>query len=116
MYAVVRTGGKQYRVAPGETIEVEKLEANPGDTVELDEVLLLSDERLVAVGRPLVQGAKVVAEVTQQARRRKVIIFKYRRRKRYRRKQGHRQPFTALQIKEISIPQAPMAAQAQAAQ
>jgi len=115
MYAVIRTGGKQYRVTPGETIQVEKLEGKPGDTIELDQVLMVSDDRLVAVGRPLVQGAKVLAQVVRQDRHRKVIIFKYKRRKRYRRKAGHRQYFTALRIDEIQIPQAPAKIQAAAA-
>jgi large subunit ribosomal protein L21 len=106
MYAVVKTGGKQYRVTEGQTIQVEKLDAEPGATVELDQVLLLSDDRRVAVGRPVVDGAAVVAEVLKHDRHRKVIIFKYKRRKRYRRKAGHRQAFTALRVTEIRIPDA----------
>ena len=86
------------------SFEVEKLEVEAGATVELDEVLLLSDDKLVAVGRPLVHGAKVVAEVLKHDKHRKVIIFKYKRRKRYRRKAGHRQAFTALRVKEIRLP------------
>jgi len=107
MYAVIRTGGKQYRVSPGETIQVEKLDGSPGSTLELDEVLMLCDERVLAIGRPLIQGARVIAEVVRQDRDRKVVIFKYRRRKRYRRKAGHRQSFTELRINEIHIPEAP---------
>jgi large subunit ribosomal protein L21 len=102
MYAVVRTGGKQYRVSPGDVIDVEKLEGNVGDAVELDEVLLVSDDAGVKVGRPVLEGAKVKAEIVDQARHRKILIFKYKRRKRYRRKAGHRQPFTALKIAEIA--------------
>jgi large subunit ribosomal protein L21 len=101
-YAVVRTGGKQYRVSAGETIKVEKLDGKRGDAVELADVLLVGDGEAVTVGAPLVAGAKVKAEILDQDRERKVIIFKYRRRKRYRRKTGHRQPFTALRITEIS--------------
>jgi large subunit ribosomal protein L21 len=101
MYAVVKTGGKQYRVEEGETIQVEKLEGNPGDTVELDEVLMISYGETFSLGRPLVAGAKVTAEIVAQDRAPKVIVYKYRRRKRYRRKSGHRQPFTALRITGI---------------
>lgn len=101
MYAVVKTGGKQYRVSAGDTIQVEKLEGGPGDKVEL-EVLLLADGENVTVGRPLVEGASVAAEIVDQGKHRKVIIYKFRRRKRYRRKTGHRQPFTALKIVGIN--------------
>ncbi len=104
MYAVLKTGGKQYRVAAGETIKVEKLEGNKGDSVELQEILLLADGELVTVGRPLVEGARVKAEIVDQDRAPKVVIFKYRRRKRYRRKTGHRQMFTALRITDIVKP------------
>jgi large subunit ribosomal protein L21 len=102
MYAVVRTGGKQYQVSPGETIQIEKLDGAPGDTVELDEVLLLSDGANVSVGQPFVQGARVTGEIVEQGRHRKVLVYKFRRRKRYRRKAGHRQPFTALKITGIA--------------
>ena len=105
-YAVIRTGGKQYRVSPGETIKVEKLEGKKGDAIELDDVLLLADGEEIIVGRPLCPGAKVTAEILDQDRHRKVVVFKYRRRKRYRRKTGHRQPFTALKIVDILKPQA----------
>lgn len=101
MYAVVRTGGKQYRVSPGDILEVEKLDAGPGEQVELDEVLLVADGSNLAVGHPLIEGAKVRAEVVRQGKAPKILVFKYRRRKRYRRKVGHRQPFTALKIGEI---------------
>jgi len=106
MYAVLRTGGKQYRVAAGDTIKVEKLPGNPGDAVEIAEVLLLADGENVVVGRPLIDGALIKAEILEQDRHRKVIIFKYRRRRRYRRKTGHRQPFTALHIVDIVKPTA----------
>ena len=101
MYAVVKTGGKQYRVSAGETIKVEKLEGNPGDTIELDQVLLLADGESLTLGFPLVEGAKVKAKILEQAKDPKVVIFKYRRRKRYRRKAGHRQPQTFLHITDI---------------
>jgi large subunit ribosomal protein L21 len=106
MYAVMRTGGKQYRVAAGDTIKVEKLEGNPGDAVELAEVLMLADGENVVLGRPLVAGALIKAEILEQDRNRKVVIFKYRRRRRYRRKTGHRQPFTALRVVDIVRPTA----------
>ena len=101
MYAVIVTGGKQYRVAPGETIRVEKLEVEPGSTLELDEVLLVADGESVKIGAPRIAGARVTATVLKQGRGEKLIIYKYRRRKGYRRKTGHRQPFTALQITAI---------------
>lgn len=105
MYAVIRTGGKQYRVAQGDNLRVEKLAGNVGDTVTLSEVLLLgglSDAGAVKVGAPLVAGAKVEAKITGQDRDKKIVVFKFRRRKNYRRKGGHRQPFTALQITGIT--------------
>ncbi len=101
MYAVVKTGGKQYRVETGQTIRVEKLEGDPGKKVEIADVLLVADGENVAIGRPLVAGARVRAEIVKQGKERRLVIFNYRRRKRYRRKQGHRQPFTALKITAI---------------
>lgn len=103
MYAVIETGGKQYRVTEGQTIEVEKLPADVGETVELDRVLLLVDEGKVVTGNPTVKGAVVSATVLRQDRRRKVIVFKYKARERYRRKKGHRQAFTRLRIGEIRV-------------
>jgi large subunit ribosomal protein L21 len=114
MFAVVRTGGKQYRVTEGDVIKVEKLEGEEGDTVNLDDVLLVSGDSGIQVGRPTVEGAAVSAEIVDQDRDRKVIVFKYKRRKRYRRKNGHRQPFTALKITGINAGAAPMAASAPA--
>jgi large subunit ribosomal protein L21 len=102
MYAVIQTGGKQYRVQPGETVQVEKLEAEVGKTVEFNEVLLVADGDNVRLGTPHVAGAKVVAEVMDQGRGTKILVYKYRRRKAWHRKQGHRQPFTALKVTEIS--------------
>jgi large subunit ribosomal protein L21 len=101
MYAVIKTGGKQYRVSEGSRLRVEKLPANVGDQIELSEVLMIGGDK-VAIGKPLVKGAKVTAEVMAQARDKKVIIFKIRRRKRYRRHAGHRQPFTELLVKSVT--------------
>lgn len=103
MFAVVRTGGKQYRVATGDVVRVEKLAGDVGKTVEISDVLLVAGDGDVRVGLPRVEGAKVTAEIVEQGRARKVIIYKYKRRKRYRRKQGHRQRFTALRVKSISL-------------
>lgn len=101
MFAVVKTGGKQYRVSQGDTIKVEKLAGEPGDKVELSQVLMLGDGEKVQIGHPSLEGARVQAEIVEQGRYPKIIIFKMRRRKNYRRKAGHRQPFTALRIVEI---------------
>lgn len=101
MYAVIRTGGKQYRVAMGDRIRVEKLAGDVGSTITFDEVLMLGGDK-VAVGTPLVSGAKVTAEIVAQDRAKKIIVFKFRRRKNYRRKNGHRQPYTELEIKGVS--------------
>ena len=106
MYAVIRTGGKQYRAAVGETIQVEKLEGSVGQTLQLDEVLLLAQGEAVTVGRPLVAGAKITAEIVAQGRAPKVVIYKFRRRKKYRRKTGHRQMVTSLKITGITSPAA----------
>jgi large subunit ribosomal protein L21 len=103
MYAVICTGGKQYQVAQGERIRVEKLVGDIGDTVEIAEVLLVSDGEEVTVGQPVVTGAKVVAKIVEQDRAKKIVVFKKKRRKGYRRKTGHRQPFTAIEIQEISV-------------
>lgn len=102
MYAVIKTGGKQYRVAQGDKLRVEKLPGNIGDSVTLGEVLLVGSGEGVKVGAPLVGGAKVEAKIVGQDKAPKVIIFKFRRRKNYRRKTGHRQPFTALEITGIT--------------
>jgi large subunit ribosomal protein L21 len=101
MYAVIETGGKQYRVSPGQTIEVEVLPAEPGSTVTLDRVLLVSNEDETLVGQPLVPGAHVVATVTREGRGEKILVFKYKAKKRYRRTQGHRQNYVALTITDI---------------
>ena len=97
-YAVVRTGGKQYRVAPGDTIRVESLEGEPGSTIELGEVLLAATDGQVRVGAPLVDGVRVTARVLEQGKARKILVFKKKRRKGYRRKRGHRQHLTTLHV------------------
>ncbi len=101
MYAVIKTGGKQYRVAPGETVKVETIVAAVGDTVSFSEVLLVADGEAVKIGAPVVTGAVVKAEVTAHGRGDKIRIIKHRRRKHYHKEQGHRQNFTAIKITEI---------------
>jgi large subunit ribosomal protein L21 len=101
MYAVIKTGGKQYRVSPGDSIDVERLPYEVGEQIELDEVLLVVNGSGAQIGQPQVDGAKVIATVTRQAKGRKVIVFKFRPRNRYRRKRGHRQYYTRLRIDEI---------------
>ncbi len=101
MYAVIRTGGKQYTVREGDTLEVESLRAEPGEEVELGEVLMVGDGSDVRIGRPLVEGARVVADVVEHGKGKKIIVFKYKAKTRYRRKTGHRQQFTKLAIKQI---------------
>jgi large subunit ribosomal protein L21 len=101
MYAVIKTGGKQYRVAEGQLLRVEKLPGAKGDKVSFGEVLLVSGDT-PKVGQPLVKGASVAAEITGQDRGKKIVVFKFRRRKNYRRKSGHRQPYTELKITGIS--------------
>ena len=103
MYVVIETGGKQYKVQEGQVVDVEKLPQAVGETVELARVLLVADGEQVQVGQPTVEGAKVLATVARQGKRRKVIIFKYHPRKRYRRKKGHRQPFTRLRVDKIVV-------------
>lgn len=102
MYAVIETGGKQYRVAQGDVIKVEKLPADAGAAVEFDKVLLISDgDSKIVMGAPFVEGGKVTATVKAQGRHRKVEIIKFRRRKHHMKRQGHRQPFTELEITGI---------------
>jgi large subunit ribosomal protein L21 len=101
MYAVVRTGGKQVKVAPGESVRVEKLDGAVGDSVEFSEVLLIGGEGDVKVGQPLVDGAVVTGEITAQARGPKLRIFKMKRRTGYRRKYGHRQSYTEILVGKI---------------
>jgi large subunit ribosomal protein L21 len=105
MYAVVTTGGRQYRVSPGDTIDVEKLTGAVGDTVALTNVQLVGQGAEVTIGAPVVAGVRVEAQITAQKRGKKIIIFKHRRRKGYRRKQGHRQALTSLKILAITSPE-----------
>ncbi|HEX77643.1 MAG TPA: 50S ribosomal protein L21 [Dehalococcoidia bacterium] len=102
MSAIVESGGKQYRVAPGQTIDVEKLPASPGETVELDRVLMVAQGDQVTLGHPVVEGARVLATVVAQGKGDKVVVFKYKNKVRYRRKRGHRQPYTRLSIDQIA--------------
>lgn len=103
MYAIVRTGGKQYQVASGDQLRVEKLPGEVGDTVALEDVLMVVDGENVQVGQPVLESAKVTAKIAEQGRGKKVIVFKKKRRKGYRLKKGHRQSYTALKIEEISL-------------
>lgn len=102
MYAVIKTGGKQYRVEQGDLLKVEKIEIAPGETLSFDEVLLVADGDKVQVGQPLLAGAKVTAEVVSQGRHDKIKIVKFRRRKHYRKQAGHRQWFTEVKITAIN--------------
>ena len=104
MYAVIETGGKQYKVQEGETVYVEKLPGEKGDSVSFDRILLVSGDEAVAVGRPVVEGAKVEGEILHQGRGDKLIVYKFKRRKNYRRKNGHRQSFTAVKINSVVAP------------
>lgn len=101
MYAVVKTGGKQYRVCENDTLRVERLDGEAGDIVTLDNVLMVGEGKTVTVGAPSVAGAAVAAEILEQARARKIIVFKKRRRQNYRRTKGHRQHYTLLRVTEI---------------
>ncbi|MGI6647733.1 MAG: 50S ribosomal protein L21 [Bacillota bacterium] len=101
MYAIIETGGKQYRVQEGDVLKVEKLDVVEGETVNLDKVLALKKGEELIMGSPLVEGARVVAQVLEHGRGKKIIVFKYKPKKNYRRKQGHRQPYTQLRIEKI---------------
>lgn len=102
MYAVIKTGGKQYRVVAGEKIKVEKLVGDVGTKVTLDQILMLADGDKVTIGSPIVKGASIQATVLSHGRGDKVMIFKFRRRKHYRKTQGHRQSYTEIQIGDIA--------------
>lgn len=104
MYAIVRTGGKQYRVEEGRAVTVERLPAGEGETVELQDVLLIADDGNVTVGTPVIEGARVVAQVEANGRGPKIIVFKYKAKVRTRKKTGHRQSFTRLVVQEILLP------------
>jgi large subunit ribosomal protein L21 len=101
MYAVIQTGGKQYKVAPGDVVKVEKLEAKKGDTVEIKEVYLVADGDTMSVGKPTLASAMVTAEVVGEEKGEKLLIFKHRRRKGFRKTNGHRQNYTTIKVKDI---------------
>lgn len=101
MYAIIKTGGKQYKVAEGEVIYVEKLDAEAGEAVTFDEVLAVVTDGDVKVGKPVVEGAKVTGKVEAQGKDKKILVFKYKAKSNYRRRQGHRQPFTKVVIEKI---------------
>ncbi|MEW6657019.1 MAG: 50S ribosomal protein L21 [Thermodesulfobacteriota bacterium] len=101
MYAIILTGGKQYRVSPGDVLRVERLPGERGAEVVLDQVLLVHDDQELKVGQPLVEKASVRGQILRQGQGKKILVYKKKRRKNYRRKQGHRQLYTALQIQEI---------------
>ncbi len=103
MYAVVESGGKQYKVSVGQTLDVERLPVEQGESVTLDRVLLVADGADITVGQPTVEGATVSATVVQHGLRRKQVVFHYRPKQRYRVKKGHRQPYTRIRIDEISV-------------
>ena len=102
MYAIVKTGGKQYKVSEGDVLFVEKLEANTGDVVTLNDVLACSKDGELVLGSPVVEGASVQAKVLEQGKAKKVVVFKYKAKKDYRRKQGHRQPYTKIVVEKIN--------------
>lgn len=102
MYAVIKTGGKQYRVEPGDVVTIERLDGDAGDAINFGEVLLVGDDAETRIGQPVVDGASVSGTIVEQGRTRKVIVFKFRRRKNYKRKNGHRQQFTRVKIDQIS--------------
>lgn len=103
MFAVIKTGGKQYKISPGQRVKIEKLDAAEGAVIHFDDILLTADGGKVDIGTPLVKGARVEAKVLKQGRDRKKIVFKYHRKTRYHKKKGHRQPFTELEIQKIVI-------------
>lgn len=103
MYAVVKSGARQYRAGIGDTIRVEKLPVDPGEQIELDEVLLVVDDDEVTIGQPSVEGAKVLATVVAQEKGPKITVFRYRPSKRYRRHTGHRQHYTRLRVDDITV-------------
>ncbi|EFH93079.1 MAG: 50S ribosomal protein L21 [Finegoldia magna] len=100
MFAIIKTGGKQYKVSEGDVIKVEKIEAEAGDKIEFDQVLMVAGDD-VKVGSPVVEGAKVQAEVLDQKKDKKIVIFKFKAKKNYRKKKGHRQPYTLVKIEKI---------------
>jgi large subunit ribosomal protein L21 len=103
MYAIIRTAGKQFRAEPGRTLRIPRVQAEPGAKLTFDEILLGSDGKAVRAGTPLVKGAKVTAQVVRHGRGEKIIVFKFKRRKNYARKQGHRQDFTEVRVDAVSL-------------
>jgi len=103
MYAIIRTGGKQYQVAPGERLRVEKLDGNIGDSIEIADVLMVADGDSIKVGQPVLEGAKVSAKIVEQDKAKKIVVFQKKRRAGHRVKNGHRQPFTSLEIQGITV-------------
>jgi large subunit ribosomal protein L21 len=103
MYAVINTGGKQYKVQQGETLRIEKIVGDVGSKVTFDKVLMVADGETIRVGQPVIEQAAVQASIVEQDKAKKILVFKYKRRKRYRRKQGHRQPYTAIRIDGIEV-------------
>ncbi len=103
MYAVVNTGGKQYKVNEGEVLRIEKIPGDVGNEVFFDRILMFSDDENVNIGQPLLANVQVKGHIVEQGKAKKIIVFKYKKRKRYRRKHGHRQPFTAVMIDSIEL-------------
>ena len=103
MHAIIETGGKQYKVAEGDTLFIEKLPNEAGEAVTFDKVLAILDDEKATIGTPVVEGAKVEANVVKNGKGKKVVVFKYKPKKNYRRKQGHRQPYTKVTIGKISV-------------
>lgn len=103
MYAIVESGGKQYKVKKGEIVNVEKLNKKPGETVQLSKVLMIVDKDNVKIGKPVLKNAKVILEVVKSVKGKKVVVFKYKRKKHYRKVRGHRHQYTSVRIKEIKV-------------
>ena len=103
MYAIIRTGGKQFRAEPGKTLRIPSLDIEPGESVTFEEVLLGANDGGIKLGAPLVGGAAVTAEVVKHGKGEKIIVFKFKRRKNYRRKQGHRQKYTEVRVRDINL-------------
>ncbi len=101
MYAIIQTGGKQYKVSPGDEIKVEKIDAQPGDLITIDKVLMVSDEGKLNIGRPYLEDVVVKARILKHGKSKKIIVFKFKRRKNYKRKKGHRQLYSLIKIEEI---------------
>ncbi len=103
MYAVIKAGGKQYRVNSGDEVRIEKMQGEVGDSITFDQVLLTSDGENVRVGKPFLEDTKVTGRITRQGKNRKIVVFKYKRRKGYRKNVGHRQQFTQVKIEDIAL-------------